>query len=221
MHVLPYGSFISKLYTPNGDLDIPLEGCVRSGCEGAAHACRGCSSKLYQRYLVPCRILVEGLSSCLPAHKLARAGPAVGMFVTTWRYRRCSCACRELRRSTAACLTPVHRSFSQALIGARVPHRSGVGQQADALHKEKKAILLRALCRKLERRNLVAGKIERILSARVPIIKFVERSSGLGHENCLHQNLVQAPALRDRQHGFTSECLSAGSCMAGCCLCSL
>ena len=32
MHVLPYGSFISKLYTPNGDLDIPLEGCVRSRC---------------------------------------------------------------------------------------------------------------------------------------------------------------------------------------------
>ena len=32
LHVLPYGSFVSKLYTPNGDLDIALEGCVRSGC---------------------------------------------------------------------------------------------------------------------------------------------------------------------------------------------
>ena len=30
--VLPYGSFVSKLYTPNGDLDIALEGCVRSRC---------------------------------------------------------------------------------------------------------------------------------------------------------------------------------------------
>ena len=54
----------------------------------------------------------------------------------------------------------------------------------DALHKEKKAVLLKALCRKLERRGLVAGKIERILSARVPIIKFVERSSGQNHESC-------------------------------------
>ncbi len=34
LHVLPYGSFVSKLYTPNGDLDIALEGCVRSGCAG-------------------------------------------------------------------------------------------------------------------------------------------------------------------------------------------
>ena len=30
--MLPYGSFVGKLYTPNGDLDIALEGCVRSGC---------------------------------------------------------------------------------------------------------------------------------------------------------------------------------------------
>jgi len=48
----------------------------------------------------------------------------------------------------------------------------------DTLRKESKAALLRALCRKLERRGLVAGRIERILSARVPIIKFVERKSG-------------------------------------------
>jgi len=48
----------------------------------------------------------------------------------------------------------------------------------DLLHKEDKAALLRLLCRRLERRGLVAGRIERILSARVPIIKFVERQSG-------------------------------------------
>ena len=34
LHVLPYGRVVSKLYTPNGDLDIALEGCVRSGCVG-------------------------------------------------------------------------------------------------------------------------------------------------------------------------------------------
>ncbi len=51
-------------------------------------------------------------------------------------------------------------------------------QQVDLLHKEDKAALLRLLCRRLERRGLVAGRIERILSARVPIIKFVERQSG-------------------------------------------
>ena len=30
--MLPYGRVVSKLYTPNGELDIALEGCVRSGC---------------------------------------------------------------------------------------------------------------------------------------------------------------------------------------------
>ncbi|KAK9832586.1 hypothetical protein WJX81_001551 [Elliptochloris bilobata] len=89
LHVQPYGSFVSKLYTPNGDLDIALEGLLRHG-------------------------------------------------------------------------NPL-----------------GPGQAVDTLHKEKKAVLLRLLCKKLERRGLVAGRIERILSARVPIIKFVERSSGL------------------------------------------
>ena len=71
--------------------------------------------------------------------------------------------------------------------------RSGAEQQVDSLHKEKKAVLLKALCRKLERRGLVAGKIERILSARVPIIKFVERSSGLPHECPFQHDLLQLP----------------------------
>lgn len=45
LHVLPYGSFVSKLYTPNGDLDIALEGCVRSGCAGLGIGSLG--SRLY------------------------------------------------------------------------------------------------------------------------------------------------------------------------------
>ncbi len=39
LRVQPYGSFVSGLYTPAGDLDIALEGCVRQGCARGAPGC--------------------------------------------------------------------------------------------------------------------------------------------------------------------------------------
>ena len=46
--------------------------------------------------------------------------------------------------------------------------------------KEERAQLLRGLCRKVERRSMAVGRIDRILHARVPILKLVERESGEG-----------------------------------------
>ena len=75
-------------------------------------------------------------------------------------------------------------------------------------------MLLRALCRKLERRGLVAGKIERILSARVPIIKFVERSSGQNHGSCFRPCSCQRPHCATDTCASYQTCLPADSCMA-------
>eukprot|EP00884_Botryococcus_braunii_P010144 jgi/Botrbrau1/19130/Bobra.0077s0042.1 len=90
MHVLPYGSFVSELYTPTGDVDLAIEGSMRPQNE-------------------PDAISVD----------LSR------------------------------------------------------------LEKGEKARLLRGLVRRLTKGQMVEGEIITILHARVPIIKFTERSTGV------------------------------------------
>ncbi len=42
LHVQPYGSFVSGLYTPSGDLDIALEGFVHHGCAARPFPSNSC-----------------------------------------------------------------------------------------------------------------------------------------------------------------------------------
>ncbi|KAK9824184.1 hypothetical protein WJX72_008402 [[Myrmecia] bisecta] len=88
MHVEPYGSFVSGLYTPSGDVDIAIEG-----------------------------------------HRRDRFG------------------------------------------GPEVP--------VVELDKEEKAQILKALSKKLERKRMTKGRIERILFARVPILKYTDLVTGI------------------------------------------
>lgn len=52
------------------------------------------------------------------------------------------------------------------------------GRQARDMGKTAKAALLRALSQRLERSWLTSGYIQRILHARVPILKFIWKGSG-------------------------------------------
>ena len=76
------------------------------------------------------------------------------------------------------------------------------------MSKTAKAALLRSLSKKLERSRLTSGYIQRILHARVPILKFTWAASGAA---------VKLPASRDLQRSLLSEPLRSllvgeGSC---------
>lgn len=161
--IKPYGSYVSGLYCPSGDLDLSIEGVPTAGWvslpgtqkiypeENTKSAfCK--TSRLYlctsKRFLARCRRNPQSLM-------------ALEVLVL-------AVLCRG-QESHMQCLSLLH---SFCILHTMDACRSAAGMPVKSIGKGGKADLLRTVSKKLEKRRLHRGWIERILHARVPILKF-------------------------------------------------